>query len=86
MLEAIGWLATAIFSTSYFYRDSATLRRIQAVAACVWIVYGICIHAVPVVIANVIVAVAAVVSMARGRDAGRLGEANVVTTASKEQR
>jgi hypothetical protein len=65
MLDAIGWVATAIFSTSYFFRQPAALRRIQAAAACLWIVYGLCIHAFPVVIANMIVAAAALYSMPR---------------------
>jgi hypothetical protein len=65
MLASIGWVATAVFSTSYFFRQPATLRRIQAAAACLWIVYGFCIHALPVVIANVIVAAAALYSMPR---------------------
>jgi hypothetical protein len=59
MLEAIGWIATAVFSASYFFRQPAALRRIQAAAACLWIAYGLAIHAMPVVIANAIVAVAA---------------------------
>ena len=67
MLDAIGWVATAIFSTSYFFRQPASLRRIQAAAACLWIVYGVCIHAFPVVIANMIVAAAALYSMPRQR-------------------
>ena len=41
MMEAIGWLATAVFSTSYFFRRAAALRRIQAFAACLWIAYGL---------------------------------------------
>ena len=65
MLESIGWFATAVFSTSYFFRQSGTLRRIQAAAACLWIIYGLCIHALPVVIANVIVAAAALYSAPR---------------------
>jgi uncharacterized protein with PQ loop repeat len=63
MLESIGWVATVIFSSSYFFRQPASLRRIQALAACLWIVYGVCIHALPVVVANVIVAAAALYSM-----------------------
>ena len=59
MLSAIGWLATAVFSASYFFRTPGALRRIQAAAACLWIVYGVAIHAWPVVIANLIVAAAA---------------------------
>ena len=65
MLEAIGWIATAVFSASYFFRQPSALRRIQAGAACLWIAYGVAIHARPVVIANVIVAVAALYSAHR---------------------
>ena len=65
MFDAIGWIATAIFSSSYFFRQPSMLRRIQAAAACLWIAYGVCIHALPVVIANLIVAAAAVSSISR---------------------
>ena len=37
-----------------------TLRRVQGVAALAWAAYGIAIHALPVIVANVIVAAAAV--------------------------
>jgi hypothetical protein len=59
MLNTIGWIATALFAASYFFRRPAALRRIQAGAACLWIVYGILLGALPVVAANVIVAIAA---------------------------
>jgi hypothetical protein len=59
MLNTIGWLATATFAASYFSRQPAILRRVQAGAACLWIVYGILLGAMPVVAANVIVALAA---------------------------
>jgi len=62
MLNAIGWLATAVFSASYFFPQPAALRRIQAVAACLWVAYGLLIGAFPVVAANVIVAAAALYS------------------------
>jgi hypothetical protein len=56
MLDSIGWLATAIFASSYFIKSAAMLRRVQSVAALVWIVYGVMIHALPVIGANVVVA------------------------------
>jgi hypothetical protein len=65
MLDALGWAATAIFSTSYFFRRPATLRLIQAAAACLWIVYGLTLRALPVVVANVIVVAAALYSLSR---------------------
>jgi len=61
-LDWIGWLATAVFSCSYFVRSSAMLRRIQAGAALMWVAYGFLIGAMPVVVANVIVAAAAAYS------------------------
>jgi hypothetical protein len=65
MLNLLGWTATAVFSASYFFRQPAALRRIQAAAACLWIAYGILIGAFPVVAANVIVAAAALYSARR---------------------
>lgn len=65
MLDWIGWVATAVFVTSYFAKQSATLRRIQGVAACLWAVYGVLIHALPVVVANIIVAGVALASSFR---------------------
>ncbi|HWX55282.1 MAG TPA: YgjV family protein [Verrucomicrobiae bacterium] len=59
-LDTIGWTATAIFGCSYLFRKPSTLRRIQALAAVMWVVYGLLIGAMPVVVANVIVATAAV--------------------------
>ena len=65
MTAALGWVATAAFSASYFARRPATLRGIQAAAACLWIAYGVQIRALPVVAANVIVAAAALYSITR---------------------
>jgi hypothetical protein len=62
LLSWIGWIATAVFSTSYFFKGSNTLRWIQAAAALLWVTYGLLIHAMPVVVAKVIVASAAVYS------------------------
>jgi len=62
VLDEIGWVATGIFTASYFFRQAKSLRLIQAAAACVWMVYGFAIGAMPVVVANAIVAVAAVYS------------------------
>ncbi|MBI4908953.1 MAG: hypothetical protein HY820_35360 [Acidobacteria bacterium] len=67
MIEAIGWIATAVFSVSYFFRSGSALRRVQALAAVLWIAYGIAIAAKPVIAANLIVAVAALGSAAANR-------------------
>ena len=67
MIDWLGWLATAVFLTSYFTKQSATLRRIQGLAACLWAVYGLLIHALPVVVANLLVAGVALASSFRPR-------------------
>jgi hypothetical protein len=61
-IDWIGWIATAIFVSSYACRDPVALRRIQALAASLWVTYGIVIHATPVVVANLLVAGIAVYS------------------------
>jgi len=69
-VNVLGWVATAVFASSYFYSDAATLKKIQAAAACLWIFYGIAIGAVPVIVANLIVAGAALYSSLRRRSSG----------------
>ena len=73
----IGWLATAVFASSYLFRRPLMLRMIQAGAAFFWVIYGVAIGAVPVVVANLIVAAAALYSSfaqrrAEGSSAGPL--------------
>ena len=65
-LEWIGWVATALFASSYFFKQPMVLRKVQAGAATLWVVYGLIIHAMPVVVANVVVAAVAVGSSLRG--------------------
>lgn len=65
MTEWIGWVATAVFGVSYLFRAPERLRRIQAFAACIWIVYGIQVNSRPVVAANGIVAAIAILSSRR---------------------
>ena len=55
-VDWIGWVATAIFAGSYLCKDPMTLRRVQALAACLWAVYGAVIGAMPVLVANLLVA------------------------------
>jgi hypothetical protein len=71
-LTMIGWLATAVFASSYLFRRPLVLRMIQAGAALLWVIYGLAIDAVPVVVANLIVAGAALYSsFAHRRAEGR---------------
>ena len=66
-LDLLGWVATAVFTASYYCRDGSVLRRVQAVAAVLWIFYGVAIAAKPVIVANLIVAAAAFASGRRSR-------------------
>jgi hypothetical protein len=70
MLEWIGWLATAIFAASYFCKQPIRLRGVQALAALLWIGYGILIKAPPVIVANLVVAVVAAYSAWRQHRSG----------------
>jgi hypothetical protein len=63
-------------SVSDLFRSGSALRRVQALAAVLWIAYGIAIASKPVVVANLIVAVAAVgsaVARRGGRGSGQVG-------------
>jgi hypothetical protein len=60
MFDWIGWLATAVFASSYLSRQQVIMRRIQGLAALMWSVYGGLIHALPVLVANLIVAAMAI--------------------------
>ena len=55
-LDWVGWIATGLFASSYFCKQPMALRKVQAGAAMVWVVYGLMIHALPVVVANLVVA------------------------------
>ena len=68
MFEWIGWIATAVFAVSYFFSRPAALRRVQALAALLWIGYGVIIKAPPVIVANMVVAAMAVISSFQRRD------------------
>ncbi len=62
MLNGLGWMATALFAASYFSKTSRAMRRLQASAAFLWVAYGIWMNALPIIVANVIVAALAVYS------------------------
>ena len=59
MADWLGWIATAMVVMSYFSKKPRTLRLIQGLGACLWLVYGILIHSNPVIGANIFVIVAA---------------------------
>ena len=55
MNNAVGFLATAITIASYFFKQPSHLRRVQASAATLWILYGVLIDSWPVIVANILV-------------------------------
>jgi hypothetical protein len=55
MIEAVGWIATAVFVASYFPTRSHQTRLLQMCGAVIWTGYGLAIGASPVVVANVLV-------------------------------
>jgi hypothetical protein len=59
VLDLIGWAATAVFASSYFFSAPGKLRWVQASAAVMWVIYGVMLGAKPVIVANLIVAGAA---------------------------
>jgi hypothetical protein len=80
VFEWIGWIATAVFAVSYFCRRPAALRRIQALAALLWIGYGVIIKAPPVIVANLVVAAMAVISSFQRRDQSSRAETQAEST------
>ena len=62
MPDLLGWVATAVFTSSYFFKHPSRLRRVQAAAALLWLTYGLAIRSTPVVVANALVACAAFAS------------------------
>lgn len=71
-VEWIGWVASAVFASSYFWKHPKALRWVQASAAVLWIVYGLVIHAMPVIVANALVAAVAVFSSFSGAHRTRI--------------
>jgi hypothetical protein len=65
-VDWLGWIATALFASSYLCRRPTTLRLVQGAAALLWVGYGAFLHAVPIVVANLIVMLLAVGSVILG--------------------
>jgi hypothetical protein len=65
--EWLGWGATAVFVGSYGFRRPGAIRVVQALGACLWIVYGVLLGARPVILANTLVVGAAMLSFWRDR-------------------
>jgi hypothetical protein len=53
MPDLVGWLATAVFLSSYLVRP-AYLLRVQILGALIWVAYGALLGALPIVTANLL--------------------------------
>lgn len=67
LIDYLGWIATGIFIASYFCTTSVALRAFQMTGAVLWIAYGALIGALPVVVANALVFLAAAWTATRSR-------------------
>lgn len=65
MTDILGWIATALFVSSYFFKRPALLRAAQMAGAMLWILYGVLIGATPVIVANGLVLGAAAWTLIR---------------------
>jgi hypothetical protein len=67
MSEWIGWIATGVFTSSYFFKRAESMRRVQMIAATMWVGYGVLVGAHPVIVANLLVLGAAAAATWNGR-------------------
>lgn len=65
-VESLGWLATAVFVSSYLCSSPRALRATQMAGAVIWMLYGLLMQAAPVFVANLLVLAAAAWTLARG--------------------
>jgi hypothetical protein len=68
MTEWVGWIATAMFVSSYFCARADSLKRVQVAAAVLWVGYGLLTHALPVVASNALLIGVAGWTIAHQRD------------------
>lgn len=66
MIDLVGWLATAVFLSSYLVRP-AHLLRVQILGALIWVAYGVLLQATPIVAANLLLVAVASWSWRRRR-------------------
>ena len=77
--EGVGWLATGVFVSSYFFDRSATIRRVQMAGAAVWLTYGVLLQSYPVIVSNVLVISAAAWTSPRTTDRSQSPRARQLT-------
>jgi hypothetical protein len=67
VIELLGWLATGVFISSYFFTRPSVLRGVQVGGAALWTIYGVFIGAPPVIVANLLVGAVACWTALRSR-------------------
>ena len=70
MIDTVGWAATAVFVSSYFFQRPNALRAVQMVGAAMWIIYGVMLAAPPVIAANALLIGVAAWTVYRARRGG----------------
>lgn len=55
LVQIIGYLAPAFLAASFLFKKADTIRWVNSIGCLLFIVYGLCISAYPVVIANVVI-------------------------------
>ena len=68
LADCVGWSATAVVVSSYFFERAHAIRRMQMVGAVMWLSYGLLVTAYPVVVANLLVFGAAAWTTAVSKD------------------
>ncbi len=86
MIQTLGWVATSVFVASYFCSTSRTLRNLQMAASVLWTVYGVAIHAIPVIAANILVFAAAAWTSMRTREEATVDAATLRAAPAVEAR
>jgi hypothetical protein len=76
-VTGLGWAATAMFVTSYFFARPLVLRTTQMLGALLWVIYGVLIGAPPVVVANVLVVAAAAWTTVRQLAGGKIAAGEI---------
>jgi hypothetical protein len=63
--DVLGWLATCLFVSSYFFKAPKVLLSLQFLGALAWLSYGIALSSTPMMVANTAMSVASLVSLIR---------------------
>ena len=66
-IDLIGYFATSLFTLSYVFKQPKALLSLQVAAASTWLLFGILVHQTPVIVANILVALSAFISLVRLR-------------------